>query len=270
MRALLELVRAPAALSVPGDTMAGAAAAGSPARPGTAVASTLLYWAGMALNDWSDRHQDAVDRPERPVPSGRISPATALATAVGCTGAGLLTAFVAGGRRGLGLAGLLAGAVWAYDLALKRTPAGPAAMAACRALDVMLGAGGAARAVPTALAIGAHTYGISVLGRAETTGATGATVGGAVAACATAAALVAWTCPGAPLAGYVTTAGRALAGLRADPDPARVRQAVRLSIVALIPLQAAAVAGHGRPVQSAALLAAAPFGGRLSRLVATS
>ncbi|RGA00559.1 prenyltransferase, partial [Microbispora triticiradicis] len=34
MRAWLELVRAPAALSVPGDTLAGAAAAGRAARPG--------------------------------------------------------------------------------------------------------------------------------------------------------------------------------------------------------------------------------------------
>ncbi|MEU4378387.1 hypothetical protein [Micromonospora echinofusca] len=47
---LAELVRAPAALSVPGDVVAGAAAAGTLGRrtPALAAASVLLYWAGMA------------------------------------------------------------------------------------------------------------------------------------------------------------------------------------------------------------------------------
>ncbi|GLW07147.1 hypothetical protein Misp01_22770 [Microtetraspora sp. NBRC 13810] len=192
MRALLELVRAPAAVSVPGDTMAGAAAAGRPAAPGAAVASTLLYWAGMALNDWSDRKIDAVERPERPIPSGRVRPGTALGLAAALTGAGLTAAAVSGGRRGLALAGLLAGCVWAYDLGLKHTAAGPASMAACRTLDVLLGAGDRVRAaVPTALAIGAHTYGISVLGRAEVKGATPGTATAALAAAGGAAALTA-------------------------------------------------------------------------------
>ncbi|MEU6798198.1 UbiA family prenyltransferase, partial [Nonomuraea wenchangensis] len=151
MRALLELVRAPAALSVPGDTMAGAAAAGRRPAPGLALASVLMYWSGMALNDWSDRETDAVERPERPIPSGRVRPGAALGLAAALTGAGLATAALAGGRRGLTVAGLLAGAVWAYDLGLKRTAAGPASMAACRVLDVLLGAGEQARAaVPAA------------------------------------------------------------------------------------------------------------------------
>ena len=47
MRALLELVRAPAALSVPGDTMAGPPPPDGVRHP--AGASVLMYWAGMAL-----------------------------------------------------------------------------------------------------------------------------------------------------------------------------------------------------------------------------
>uniref|UniRef100_UPI00215636E7 UbiA family prenyltransferase n=1 Tax=Streptomyces sp. SM12 TaxID=1071602 RepID=UPI00215636E7 len=74
---LAELVRAPAALTVPGDIVAGAAAAGR-ALDGrvalTAAGSVCLYWAGMALNDWADREEDARDRPGRPIPSGRVSP----------------------------------------------------------------------------------------------------------------------------------------------------------------------------------------------------
>ncbi|WP_169980257.1 SCO3242 family prenyltransferase [Microbispora sp. H10836] len=281
MKAWLELVRAPAALSVPGDTLAGAAVAGRPARPGLAAASVLLYWAGMALNDWSDRKLDAKERPERPIPSGRISPEGALGLAVALTGAGVATAAVAGGRRGLALAGLLAGAAWAYDLRLKHTVAGPAAMAACRALDVLLGAGPRTRAAaPMALAVGAHTYGITLLGRAEVDGATPATVVQALTATGASAALAAVACrqgetagrlgAAVMIAGYLATAGRAQLALRADPDPEQVRQAVRMSILGLIPLQAAAVAGRGRLAQAAALLAALPAGRWLSAKVATS
>ncbi|MFJ2034170.1 SCO3242 family prenyltransferase [Streptosporangium sp. NPDC087985] len=282
MRALLELVRAPAALSVPGDTMAGAAVAGRPARPGLAVASVLLYWAGMALNDWSDREIDAVERPERPVPSGRITPEGALGIAVGLTGAGLATAAICGGRRAFALAGLLAGAVWAYDLRLKHTKAGPAAMAACRTIDVLLGAGPDTRAAaPMALAVGAHTYGITVLGRAEVEGATPSTVRAALTATGAAAVLAASAiCPrgepvgrlaaGALIAAFLATSARAQAALRIDPDPERVRQAVRMSILGLIPLQAAAVAGRGRLAEAATLLAALPIGRWLSAKVATS
>ncbi|NJP97967.1 UbiA family prenyltransferase [Nonomuraea sp. FMUSA5-5] len=142
LRDLLELVRAPAALSVPGDVAAGAAAGQvlGPRTVGLACSSVCLYWAGMAANDWADRHLDATERPERPIPSGRVSPGTALGVAVGLTAAGLTTAALAGGRRALAVAVPLAGAIWAYDLAAKNTRAGPLVMAACRGLDVLLGA----------------------------------------------------------------------------------------------------------------------------------
>ncbi|MGW1668579.1 SCO3242 family prenyltransferase [Streptomyces sp. NPDC002324] len=185
---LAQLVRAPAALSVPGDVLAGAAAAGHPlgARTfGVMGSSVCLYWAGMALNDYADATIDAVERPERPVPSGRVPRRTALAVAVALTAGGLALAAASGGRRSLLGALPLAGAVWAYDLLLKSTPAGPAAMACARALDVLAGTLAAGRgrerttstgtallrgAVPAAL-IGAHTYTLTVLSRHEISGA---------------------------------------------------------------------------------------------------
>ncbi|MGO1181373.1 MAG: SCO3242 family prenyltransferase, partial [Cellulosimicrobium funkei] len=54
----LDLVRAPAVLSVVGDTLAGAAAAGhalTPRRALLPLASACLYAGGMALNDYADR-----------------------------------------------------------------------------------------------------------------------------------------------------------------------------------------------------------------------
>ncbi|MCF6476823.1 4-hydroxybenzoate polyprenyltransferase, partial [Nonomuraea sp. MG754425] len=142
LRDLIELVRAPAALSVPGDVIAGAAAGQvlGPRTLGLACSSVCLYWAGMAANDWADRHLDAAERPERPIPSGRVRPGAALGLAAGLTAAGLAVAGLSGGRRALLVAAPLAGAVWTYDLVAKNTPAGPLAMAVCRGLDVLLGA----------------------------------------------------------------------------------------------------------------------------------
>src|SRR6201991_4029282 len=114
LRDYAELVRAPAGLSVPGDVVAGAAAAGAlrARTPALAGASVLLYWGGMAANDWADRRLDATERPERPIPSGRIAPGRGFAVAAGLTAAGVAVAGLTGGRRALTVAVPLAAAVW--------------------------------------------------------------------------------------------------------------------------------------------------------------
>jgi 4-hydroxybenzoate polyprenyltransferase len=176
LRDLAELVRAPAALSVPGDTVAGAAASGGLrwSTPGLAASSVCLYWGGMAANDWADRELDAHERPGRPIPSGRVKPGQALLTAAGLTVAGVGLAALAGGRRAAAVAVPLAGAVWVYDLWAKNTAAGPPMMAVCRGLDVLLGAtgGDVRRALPSALTVAAHTYTVTALSRHEVSGAT--------------------------------------------------------------------------------------------------
>lgn len=182
-QAWAELLRVSALFSVPGDALAGAAAAG--VRPGRGTlcaigASLCLYEAGMALNDWADRAEDAAERPHRPLPSGRIAPSTALAASAALTAAGLALASRAG-RPPLAVATALAATVWAYDLGLKHTPAGPATMATARALDLLLGAtastGGnrgthhrAVHALPSAALLGAHTYAVTAVSRHETQG----------------------------------------------------------------------------------------------------
>ena len=112
-RSLMDLVRLPAVLSVPGDSLLGHASAsvpGSPARTvGLAGSSCLLYLGGMALNDYADRDVDAVERPQRPIPSGRVKPDFALRLAQALTAAGVITAGLAGGRRSLAVAVPLAG-----------------------------------------------------------------------------------------------------------------------------------------------------------------
>lgn len=176
LRAWAELLRLPALFTVPGDALAGALASGTRINSGTALAiasSVCLYEAGMALNDWADRAEDAVDRPHRPLPSGRIRPSAALAASGALTAAGLALA-AAAGRPARTVATSLAATVWAYDLALKHTPAGPVAMAAARGLDLLLGAaatGGRIRpALSSAATLGAHTLAVTAVSRHEAHG----------------------------------------------------------------------------------------------------
>ncbi|WP_234436878.1 SCO3242 family prenyltransferase [Streptomyces maremycinicus] len=174
LRAWAELLRLPALFTVPGDALAGATALA--ARPDRrtllAIGSSLcLYEAGMVLNDWADRAEDAAERPHRPLPSGRVSPTAAFTAACGLTAAGLALATRAG-RPALAVAAPLAATVWSYDLALKHTPAGPIAMSAARGLDLLLGAAaGAGRvrpALPSAALLATHTLAVTTLSRQET------------------------------------------------------------------------------------------------------
>ncbi|MFD7665812.1 SCO3242 family prenyltransferase [Streptomyces sp. NPDC059788] len=288
-KALAELVRAPAALTVPGDVIAGAAAAGrrpDPAVAALAVGSAGLYWAGMALNDFADRETDAYERSHRPVPSGRISPGTALAVAVVCTAGGLAVTAAAGGRRSLAAAVPLAGLVWAYDLRLKSTPYGPAAMACARGLDVLVGATaapggrGVRAALPAAGVLTAHTAAVTRLSRSEVEGSRPAlplTTLAASAAVATAAAIpprrghVRTGRPAqasAALAGwYGVRFGTALLAAARDPAPGRLQAAVAAGIHAMVPLQAALTARTGAVGPAAALAAVLPLARRLGRRV---
>jgi 4-hydroxybenzoate polyprenyltransferase len=276
---LARLVRAPAALSVPGDALAGAAAAGGAdvRTAGLAASSVLLYWAGMAGNDWADRHVDATERPDRPIPSGRVSPRAALATATGLTALGLAAAGVAGGTRALAVAVPLAGCIWGYDLGAKGTATGPAVMAACRTLDVLLGGtrGRVRRAVPAALTVGAHTYLVTALSRREVSGAeprlpaatlagTGAVALTAVVGARGAAALTAAL--GLATA-YAVRFGGPQLDAAAQPSPARIRSAVTAGVTGLPLLQAALAARSGARLTAALVALAAPVGRRLARLV---
>ncbi|MEU6394782.1 SCO3242 family prenyltransferase [Streptomyces sp. NPDC046939] len=290
-----DLLRVSALCTAPGDALAGAAAAGL--RPGgctalAAGASMCLYGAGMALNDWADREEDAVDRPHRPLPSGRITSGQALAAAVALTAAGVGLALAAGRPAGL-TAATLAGTAWAYDLRLKHTPAGPAAMAATRALDLLLGAiattGSPAhagrrgpavrRALLPAAALGAHTLSVTAVSRTETRGGAPGTALVALGATAVISVLVARG-PASSTAGtsralarsglagvYAATAGVPLLHAALNPSPPLSQRAVSGGIRAVIPLQAALTARSG-PLTAAALLTAlAPVARRLARKV---
>lgn len=278
LRDFVDLVRAPAALSVPGDPVAGAAAAGvlSPRTAALATASVCLYWAGMAANDWSDRELDAVERPERPIPSGRISPDLALGVAAGLTAAGLAVAAASGGRRALTVAVPLAAAIWVYDTTLKNTAAGPAGMALCRGLDVLLGAssGRLRSALRPAAVVAAHTYTVTALSRREVSGAdellpqqTMIATAAVAAAAGAPAKTGAYGISAILSAWYTARYGAAQRRAQHEPTAANVRAAVGAGITSLPILQGALTAREGRPLAGAAVALAAPLGRELAKAV---
>ena len=103
------------------------------------LASSIgLYFGGMVLNDVFDAKLDSVERPDRPIPSGRISRRNALIfgfalLAVGVIAAGLV------GTVSLAVAATIVFAVLLYDGFLKNTLLAPVGMATCRFLNLLLG-----------------------------------------------------------------------------------------------------------------------------------
>lgn len=103
------------------------------------AASCALYLSGMVFNDVFDVAQDSVERPQRPIPSGRVSlrQAAILGVILMLSGIGIAATM---SISMLFTALALAFMILAYDSFLKRTPLGPIAMGSCRFLNVMLGA----------------------------------------------------------------------------------------------------------------------------------
>ncbi len=141
---LLQLIRLPNVLTAAADSLAGwLLGGGSLGEAGRwvplAIASMILYAAGMALNDVFDTEIDRQERPGRPIPSGRVS--RLFAGGLGAIGlvAGPLVALLSGSFTCLIVAAALALAILAYDAGLKRTFLGPGVMGACRGLNLLLG-----------------------------------------------------------------------------------------------------------------------------------
>jgi len=141
------------------------------------VPLSFLYAAGMVLNDAFDATLDAKERPERPIPSGRISRATAFQAGFSLLVLGIALACFASwqlqSRTPAVVAALLAFAVIAYDAKLKKTEFGPSAMGICRYLNVLLGASVAGdlwlepSAWIYAAAVGMYTIGLTLFARSE-------------------------------------------------------------------------------------------------------
>ena len=262
---IVELLRPPNVFTAVADALAGLALAfgGLAAVPEHGFwllgASGSLYLGGMALNDYCDRHVDARERPERPIPSGRVPAPTALAIAVGLLALGLVFAWAAGA---LVPALALAAAIVLYDAALKDTAAGFFNMGICRGLDVSLALAIAPLVPPLAIAaavsLTAYVATLTYLSRDEVAGGATERTRRAVAALAWIAALIAVSLSATPspffggafLFALLVRGMPLFTPLWTAADPAVIGRAIGGGIL-LIPLfDAVFVAASGRPLSA--------------------
>jgi 4-hydroxybenzoate polyprenyltransferase len=176
--AWLTLARPPNLPTVPGDPLAGLCLAGvAPGWNGlwTGLAALGLYLAGLFLNDVADREIDRRERPDRPIPSGRITARAAAVSGALAAGAGLLAAAQAG-LLALGAGGMVLGLVLIYTFVTRRggTP-GLIVMGLCRAASVGMGLAAVLPHAPApnlalagAAGIGLYITAVSLLAADET------------------------------------------------------------------------------------------------------
>jgi 4-hydroxybenzoate polyprenyltransferase len=135
------------------------------------AAMSLFYVGGMYLNDYFDREVDALERPDRPIPSAQIAASTVAGIGFALLAVGI--ALMASMGATAALAGIaLAAVIVAYDAFHKGNPVAPVAMGLCRALVY----GGAAAVVAAsvtgalvlaAVALLAYVAGLTFAARKE-------------------------------------------------------------------------------------------------------
>jgi chlorophyll synthase len=136
---------------------------------GIVLAGPLVCATSQAVNDWYDRHVDAINEPQRPIPSGRMPGRWGLYIALAMTAASLLLASALGAWV-LAAAGLGLVLAWIYSappLRLKqRGWWGPASVALCyEGLSWFTGAAVTGRAFPGgAVIVFAALYSFGAIG----------------------------------------------------------------------------------------------------------
>lgn len=282
--AYLTMTRPANVVTALADVLAGAAAAGvSAGLPGLLLATAALYAGGVVLNDVFDAALDAVERPERPIPDGRVS-----RTGAAMLGGGLLILGVlAAGSvstASMAVAAAVAGMVLLYDIWAKHQFfSGPLAMGGCRGLNLMLGVSAAPALLgvlwPLALLPIAYIAAITAISRGEVHGG-GRRIGwlavGLVGAVLVALTALGWSGarPGWAVLPFVALlAARVLPAFVAaarQPQPRLIGAAVRAGVLSLILLDAALAAAFAGPLHGLAVLTLWPVSLALARLFAVT
>lgn len=263
------LVRLPNLPSPLADIALGALVAGWPADPlplaFLALASMVLYAAGMVLNDYFDLAEDCLQRPERPLPKGAIGRRAAGIAGHGLLGLGLAFATLAGRFFGGNnptpgqVALALMAAVWLYNVWAKRTPLGPLVMGACRGLNVLLGASlagesGIVAAWQPAGACALYIAGLTWFARDDSGTSRRWRLAAAAGVVALALGWAAWVLGSGdrlvPVAAVVALGaflGQRISPALRDPGPSAVREAVGRLLLGYVPFDAAWAAGLAGP-----------------------
>lgn len=266
IRAYLQLVRLPNLFTAAADVLAGFLTV-SAARPQfdaqalsyLLVSTVCLYAGGVALNDYFDEDLDRVERPERPLPSGRISRRAARRLVVGLFVMACLTA-ASVGPVSLALALAIAFSAAFYDAIGKRTAWGPVNMGLCRFLNLLLGVSAVPELLTERLGLAfllmLHIVGVTVLSRGEVWGGRRSTT--LVALAATAVVAVTLGLLGALgllpdltylvfLAAFVLVVAPPAVRALTAPSPRHVGLAVKWGVLGLVLLDATFAAGYAGP-----------------------
>ena len=149
MQPYLQLIRLPLLPSALGNICLGALSAGLSQSDSLnfillLFSSAFLYASGMVWNDYFDAGIDAIERPDRPIPSGKISPNNAAIFAIILMAMGIACALSVELLRGFsGTTLIIALAIvffiLAYDGGGKNFLFGPILMGSCRFCNVLLG-----------------------------------------------------------------------------------------------------------------------------------
>lgn len=285
-QAYLTLLRPANVVTAVADVLAGCAIAG--VRDfwtiGSLVSATAcLYAGGVVLNDFFDRRLDADERPERPIPSGRVPAGHAAALGVlllfAGVGAGATASWQAGAIAvGIAVLALIYDAWGKHHRVL-----GPLNIASCRALNLLLGAAAVPAALMTAWMVAllpfAYITGVTILsrgevhgGRRETATLSASIVTGVVVA---AGLLAARSGSHVMIAGLLVLlfGSRVLPAFwraRRDPTPPSIRFAVRTGVLSLLLLDAVIAAVYAGAPVALLILALAPIAWLLARAFAVT
>ena len=137
-------------------------------------AATAMYVGGMFLNDAMDVNFDRQHRPERPIPSGRITLGEVWIYGMGLLVVGVLV-FGLFSRTSLILSIYLFTSILIYDLVHKALVISPVLMALCRVFLFLLAASVGATGINgltlwLAMALGLYVVGLSYVAKSESNG----------------------------------------------------------------------------------------------------
>lgn len=286
LRPYLELMRLPNLWTAVADILAGYAVAGR-SEPASlfllSLSSVGLYGGGVVLNDLFDADLDRVERPERPLPSGRASTRGALGLAVLLLSVGIGSALIVGLVSGLLAIGIALTALL-YNARTKRFPLiGPVNMGLCRALNLLLGVSALPAALlhfsPLALIPWSYIAGITLLSRGEVHGARKKTVLLSAGSVATAFLALSALPLQNPIGSFWVYGFLALLSIRLlprfrraylTPEAGPIRAAVKSGVLSLILLDAAMAAVYGGPLFGLAVLSLSPVASKSARLFAVT
>lgn len=253
---------------------------------GISLASGFIYLGGMVLNDVFDAEVDARERPERPIPSGRVALSTARLLGWSLLAAGFVAAWATARFTPTTAPGVIAvvliAAVVGYNRGLKQSAWGPAVMGACRLLNVLMGLVVASTqiawyALPLdvnttpAIAMGIYIWAVSWFARSEATESRKGVL--SVAAAGTLIGILLFASipfgrdevrdrlllePIGWIVLWIVVGGSILRRMVVailQPTPAKVQKAVGNALLSIIAIDAAVCLGFAQPYWACAVLA---------------